>query len=288
MTTRRRIRIAIPSFASTAHAAPAPDAATCPRTRASQTRAVARPLRSRSCGSWSSAAVHPGWARPARGCSPSRATASRSSTSRREPGEWSFPLDVRDSAACDRGARGGRRAARSGRRARQRRGRDRARRGDRDERRGVARAVRRQRRRHVLPEPRGGARDARERRRRDRQLRLDLGRLVGGRGTRRLLRRQGRRRTTHARDGARPRARGHPRQRRRPGRGRHADAARRRPRGAARPTPTWPRWPSATIPMGRVATPDEIARVVVFLASPRRQLHDGGDRAASTRAITAA
>ena len=81
---------------------------------------------------------------------------------------------------------------------------------------------------------------------------------------RRVLRVEGRRRRARAGDGARPRGRGHPRQRGLPGPDRHADVRRAR---AARPTcPS--RSSAATSRSAGSATPDEVAGLVVYLLSP--------------------
>ena len=101
---------------------------------------------------------------------------------------------------------------------------------------------------------------ARRARRGDRQL--QLAGLVDGRVRRlgRLQRDEGRDRDDDARPRADVRRRRHPRQRRRARARRHPDAERRPPARAAREL-------VAQVPLGRMATPEEVAPAAVFLAS---------------------
>ena len=131
--------------------------------------------------------------------------------------------------------------------------------------RGVAPGLRRQRGRDGPRHPRRPPPPARVLAGRDRQH------LLGG-GDRRaaepraLQRHQGRRALPDARDGRRPRRRGHPRELRQPGHGRHAlgrPPARRRRRPDAERAAL-----EARQPMGRLVSAREVAEAIAYLAGP--------------------
>jgi 2-keto-3-deoxy-L-fuconate dehydrogenase len=192
--------------------------------------------------------------------------------------------DVSDGPACVPRWRPWWRTCRPhGRRHQQRRHR-RGRRRGRQRRRRVAPGARRERRRDGADRARLRCPTCAVRHAGDREHVLDRGDRRRAQ-PRSLQRQQGRGALAHARDGGRPRARGHPGQRRR---ARH----RRHPLGrpAARPPPRIPTRMAAALrarqPMGRLVTADEVAHAIAYLA--RRCRHPRRARSSPSTAASPA